>query len=272
MLAIAALVPDTALLVPGAAGRAVVLEATREAALAAAREVVAAGPDQIVVVAPGPHERTLPAPARPSLIAAGIADAGHGWPPAEAAAPTTSPQPTTSLPPATPAAPTTSLPPGVAASTVLLLLAAAGWAGPVTVLEVGAGESGAQVLRERGAALAAGAARLALVASGSLSARNGPSAPLPADERAAELDASILADLGAADPAARDRLGSVPADLAGDLAVTAWAPLQVVLGAAGTAEGLAGGVRHTSAPFGVTYAVAVWRPSGPAVASAAGRP
>ena len=80
MLVRAALVPDTALLVPGAAGSADVLAVLRAAALAAVAEVVASGARTIVVVAPGPASRELGGTVRPSLGAAGIPDDLLGWP------------------------------------------------------------------------------------------------------------------------------------------------------------------------------------------------
>lgn len=262
VLAIAALVPETALLVPGAAGRAVVLEDVRAAAVDAGCEVVRAVPDRMVVVAPGPRDRVLDWPVRPSLAAAGVDDTGLGW-----------------TMPETPLAPGGAVP-GVGASVVLLLLARAGWAGPVTVVEVapspgppagtrGGNDTRAEALRALGADLVAGSARVALLVAGSLSARHGPRAPHADDERAAPFDAATLADLALADPPARQRLGAVAGSRAAELEVTAWAPLQVLLGAAADGPSPEARVRHASAPFGVTYAVAVWRGSAPAVLVAA---
>src|SRR5690554_2389637 len=75
VLIAAALVPDTALLVPGASGRSELLAAERSAALEAVRRVVAAGPGRLVVVAApaprGPGLRTT-GPVRPTLAAAGL--------------------------------------------------------------------------------------------------------------------------------------------------------------------------------------------------------
>jgi hypothetical protein len=242
VLAIAVVVPETALLVPGAAGRAIVLDDVRAAALDAVREVVRAAPDRVVVVAPGPVDRVLDPPGRPSLAAAGVADAALGW---------------------QPAGPQSDGPgPGVGASVALLLLAHSGWQGPVTVVEVApGGRDGTRVggLRALGVELAAEPGRLALLVAGSLSARHGPAAPLADDERAAPLDAAICDDLAAGDPPALWRLGAIPGSLAADLAVTAWAPLQVLLGAAAGAGPLESAVRRRAAPFGVPYLVALWR-------------
>lgn len=242
MLAIAAVVPETALLVPGAAGRAVVLDEVRAAAVEVVGEVVRAAPDRVVVVAPGPVDRVLAPPGRPSLAATGVDDAALGWQSAGE-------QPG-------------GAEPGVGASVALLLLAQGGWTGAVTVVEVApGGRDGTRVggLRAAGVELAAEPGRLALLVAGSLSARHGPAAPLADDERAAPLDIAILDDLAAGDPPALWRLGAIPGSLAADLAVTAWAPLQVLLGAAADAGPLQCTVRHRSAPFGVPYVVALWR-------------
>ena len=80
MLVAAALVPDTALLVPGTAGDADVLVGLRTAAVEAVAEVVAAEVGTIVVVAPGPVPRELAGTVRPSLGAAGVPDELLWWP------------------------------------------------------------------------------------------------------------------------------------------------------------------------------------------------
>jgi hypothetical protein len=98
-----------------------------------------------------------------------------------------------------------------------------------------------------------------VLVAGSLSARNGPGAPHPQDDRAGPFDAAMVADLALGDAPARGRLAAIPAELAAELAVTAWAPLQVLLGAAGDVASFGADVRYASAPFGVTYAVATWR-------------
>ncbi|RYV52454.1 hypothetical protein [Pengzhenrongella frigida] len=245
MLAIAALVPDTALLVPGAAGRASVLPEVRRAAVDAAGELVRARPDRVVVVSPGPADRRLAAPLRPSLAAAGIDDATLGW----------------SIPDAGAGAGEIVVP-AIGAGVALLLLAHAGWTGPVTVAEVASSSTDptrAAALRALGAELVAGPDRTALLVAGSLGARHGPHAPAAEDDRAAPFDTATLADLALGDPLARQRLAQIPAELAAELLVSGWAPLQVLVGAAGDAAPYAAEVRHASAPLGVTYAVAVWR-------------
>lgn len=281
MLVNATLVPDTALLVPGAAGAAEVLADTRAAAVDAVRAVLADGPVHVVVVAPGPVDRTRRGPFVPSLAAAGIDDAALGWV----------------------GSPRSSRPEGAcrvdapAAATALLLLAHAGWTGPVTLVEVApvpvpvpvlgdaAGSAprravGADVAAEGtapgadrdsdragtlaavGREVAAGPDRVALLVAGSLSARRGPGAPLAEDHRSAVLDDALLAGLADAGPDARARLAALDPGLVAELAVTGWAPWVVALGAVGAlppGTTVRPTVHHLAAPFGVTYPVVSWR-------------
>ncbi|MFB8229275.1 hypothetical protein [Cellulosimicrobium sp. NPDC055967] len=147
----AVVLPGTPLLVPGAAGAAAVLGATRTAALAALGRLVdgvpslrgdRSAPAPVVVVAPG-TARTR-GPARASLAAAGVADTwlDTAWAVATRAG--------------GPGAPVA----GTAASVGLLALAGAGWAGPVDVVELGDDEAAAQAL---GADLARQGARVVVV-------------------------------------------------------------------------------------------------------------
>jgi hypothetical protein len=262
VLAIAALVPDTALLVPGAAGRAVLLEDVRSASVAAVRQLVLAAPDRVVVVAPGPIDRVLRGPVRATLAPAGIDDTELGW-----AVP--------GVAPGTGAAADVDggvVTAALAASVALLLLGHCGWTGQATVVEVAAPRQDprtgtarsadgdrAKALRTLGAELAAGPDRVALVVAGSLSARNGPYAPYPEDVRAGPLDAGVLADLACADREARQRLGAIPGALAAELVLTVWAPVQVLVGAAADVPTLEGAGWHLGAPFGVLYPVLTWR-------------
>ena len=259
----AVLVPDTALLVPGAAGATDVLADVRAAALGAARDLVDAAPARVVVVAPGPVERTRTGPFVPSLTAAGLEDARLGWAPRR-------------VPPDG----TATRVHAPAASVALLLLGAAGWTGPVTLAEVTAGAPGrlpgtpstaptttpttasagrAAALATLGRDLTAGPERVAVLAAGSLSARRGPDAPLAEDPRAAAVDDAVVADLADAGPPAQARLAAVPPELAVELAITAWAPWQVVLGAVAPDAAVRAAVRHVSAPLGAGYVVATWQ-------------
>ena len=241
MLAAAALVPETALLVPGAAGTADVIPDVRAAALDAVSALTAAGPDRVVVVAssaaPGDVVRT--GPLRPTLSAAGIDDDGLGWP-VERAGDRQGDD---------------GRPVGhVGASVALFLLRAVGWSGEVQLLTTGSRVTAE--LQAVGRRLAGGPERIALLLSGSLSARRGPDGPLPDDARAAPLDDAVMGDLCDLGPAARERLAAVPPELAAALAVSAWAPWQVLLGA--SAGNLCGQVHWRGAPFGATYAVLSW--------------
>lgn len=245
MLVAAALVPHSALLVPGAAGATQVLDVERAAAVAAVADLLVAGPEVVVVVAAGPGEH-LTGRLQPSLAAAGIDDTWLGWP----ARPTAG-------------AGGVRIVRDVGASVALHLLGAAGWAGPVEVLTVPP-EDGPG-LRALGGDVAAGRRTGLLLAAG-LSARRGPGSPIPPDERAAAVDDAVLADLVDLGAAAAGRLAAVPPDLA----VSAWAPWQVLLGAVGPVgpDGpdeprggpapLRGDLRLVGAPFGATYAVLVW--------------
>jgi hypothetical protein len=256
MLVAAALVPQTALVVPGAAGRADVLADLRARALDAVATMLAAEPRLVVVVAPGVRDRELVGPVGASLASAGIPDARLGW-----------------SCPALDGAPAA----GVAASVGLLLLARAGWAGPVRVVEIGPSAGGsaagpapdarAAQLRSVGARLVDTGPRsvgepsgtVGLLVVGSLSARHGPDAPLADDERAPAYDAAVLADLADGGPAARARLATLDPDLAGQLAVTGWGPWQVLLGAVGDHD-VEAAVLATAAPFGAQHVVATWVP------------
>ncbi len=140
----------------------------------------------------------------------------------------------------------------------LALLAELGWAGPVEVVLVAGSDAAA--LRELGRDLAAEDVALLLV--GGLSARRGPEAPLAEDPRAAEVDSRVAQDLERlgrpGDGGAAERLAALDPGLARELAISAWAPWQVLLGAiAGDGPVLRAEAR-VSVPAGATYAVVGW--------------
>ena len=258
MLAAAVLVPDTALLVPGAAGAARVLADERDAAVAAVTALVGAV-DRVVVVAPGPgpvaarREGDGPAWARgdvavgawlPSLTAAAIDDAVLGW-----AATATTP------PAGSPDGAGVTTVTDVPAAVGLHLLARAGQRRPVGLLRAGGTDAGA--LTAAGARAVAGDDAVGLLLVGSLSARHGLAGPLPHDERAPGVDDEVVADLLALTPAARDRLRAMPADLATTLAISAWRPWLVLLGAL-PGDGWHGTAHTVSDPDGARYAVLSW--------------
>ena len=238
MLVVAALVPDTALLVPGTAGDADVLVGLRTAAVEAVTEVVDADVATIVVVAPGPVPRELAGTVRPSLGAAGVPDESLWWPPE-----------------------TVELPghgqdaPAVPSAVGLHLLARARRHTGLRVVEV-SGRQSAEALADLGRALV-GDGPTGLVVVGSGSGRHGPDAPLADDERAPGHDARVLADLADAGPEARARLAADDADLAAELAVRGWAPWQVLLGAAGERP-VRSRVLAESTELGAHHAVLVW--------------
>ena len=263
MLVTAALVPETLLLLPGTAGAATVLEAERAAALEAVRLLLAGGPDRVVVVTCPPRSTSdvvLRHPLTPTATAAGVPDERWTRPGTDAA----------------PAAPATggtgaggsTVVPDPGASVGLALLADQGWTGPTDVLLLADGPRDAAGLRALGAAEVADGAT-ALLLLGALSARRGPDAPLPDDPRAADLDARLERDLVALDAAAVGRLADLEAGLAVELAVSAWAPWQVLLGAAGTAGAgphphdalLRGTLLHSAVPLGTTYVMVHWAPA-----------
>ncbi len=250
MLVNATLVPDTALLVPGASGATDVLPDVRAAAVDAARALVADDPARVVVVAPGTADRMRPGPLAPSLAAVGVDDAALGWqgPP---------------VPPET----TPSLVDVPGAVTALLLLGHVGWTGPVTFIEVTPptdeewtlATGRAAELAALGYGVTSGPDRVGMLVAGSLSARRGPDAPLAEDPRAVPVDGGMLADLRDGGLEARTRLGVMAPDLARDLAVTLWAPWQVALGGFPRRATVDATVHHVAAPFGVHYVVASWR-------------
>lgn len=204
--------PDTALLVPGAAGRADPAVALREAAVAAVREASGATDGPVLVVAPARRARTLTHPVATGLGAAGLA-APSG--PERSAAPDVRDVPDR------PAARA-----DVPASVALVLLRAAGVAAPVDVLEVPRAAAEVPVLPP-GAAL--------LVVVGSPSARHGVDAPLAEDPRAAEVDAALLAGLAGGPAALASALAALGPRDAAELAVSGWAPWSAALAALGDA-------------------------------------
>lgn len=193
----AVVLPGTALLVPGAAGAASVLEPVREAALAALADLVAdlpadGGESAVVVVAPGTARAR--GAARASLAAAGIADR---WiDPAWAAATRPLDRPVA----------------GTAASVALLALAGAGWSGDVDVVELGGPGTGTETYTDTGtetatateASAALGAAR----AVGAELAREGARLVVVHDPRStlpeAALDGFVAAAGAEAAPVATD--------------------------------------------------------------------
>ncbi len=251
-------VPDTALLVPGAAGRAVVLSELREQAVAALAEAVGNRPGRVVVIAPGSADRYLAAPVTTGLGAAGIPErvvgggTGSGARPGAPAPGGGRPRPSRA---------------DVAASAALVLLGLAGSAPDVVdgvdVLEVGRRSTDGAALRRHGVELAEPAPATVVVV-GSLSARHGPDAPLPDDPRAAAVDARLLAALQTGERELTAVLDDLGAGVATELAVSGWGPWQVASGlvaawsAARAGATSCGRLHGHGTPFGAQHAVASW--------------
>ncbi|MEN0127839.1 MAG: hypothetical protein AAGC49_00255 [Brevundimonas sp.] len=238
MLVAAALVPDTALLVPGAGGSRDIASALRAGSLA----VVAAalvGARTLVVVAPGPVTRELSGTVVGSLGAAGIPDGALAWPvPVVVAGSGVTHGPTQR--------------PGIAAAVGLHLAAQAGWGGLTRVVEVA---PDGDLLALGSELVADGPTALLVVGSGS--ARHGPDAPLADDERAPAYDEALLADLVGAGPAARARLAERGSDEAAALAVGGLGPWKVLVGAAGDGE-LSARAEHVEVLAGAQHAALLW--------------
>lgn len=248
MLVAAALIPDTALLVPGVGGAADPGAALRAVALTALRDVTR-HEGRVVVVAPGRSDRRLGPRARASFGAAGVPDELVGWPsPAQVL---DWPAPDVTGPVA-----------GIAASAALVLLTQHRVAA-ADVVEVGvavAGPGRGAELRTLGRGLAAERPTMFVVV-GSASGRHGPDAPLADDPRAPAYDDEVVTDLADAGRAARARLASCSQVLADELAVTGWGPWQVLLGAVGEDE-VAARLLHREVLAGATHAVLTWVAAG----------
>lgn len=250
VLAAAALVPDTVLLLPGAAGRGpddAALTSLRSAAAVAVHRAVT-GAARVVVVAPGRVDRAVTGRVRAGAAAVGVPDHLLRAPVPDvvlAAAP--------GGPPAVPGAPGTGAVVGVR-----LALDAGVPTGSLHVVEVAPGPVG--TLRVLGASMS-GAGPTALVVVGSGSARHGDDAPLPHDARADATDRALLTALRAGGGAARDALAGLDAAAAAELAVTGWSPWQVLVGALDAAD-LTGrpvpDVVHAGVWCGAAHAAVAW--------------
>lgn len=249
MLVAAVLVPDTLLLLPGVAGRGPddpALVALRSAAAAAVARVTASGA-RVVVVAPGRVDRSVAGAVPFGAAAAGVPD--HLL---HAAVPVPH------LGPAPGGPPGVAGPAGAGAVVGARLALDAGVpAARLHVVEVTAGPSGP--LRAVGVATTEGAPTV-LVVVGSGSARHSADAPLPHDERAAAFDGALQAAFAAGGATARDALADVDARHARELAVTGWAPWQVLVGALDAAPSGPGEpcLEHAVVWRGAAHAVVTW--------------
>lgn len=229
--------PDTALLVPGAAGRADPASGLRDAAVAALADL--ADPEgtggRLLVVAPARRDRFLPHPVSPGLGAAGLDLPGTARG-ADGAVLADTP-----------------------ASVALVLLRAAGVTAPVDVLEIDRAAADAPAAD----ALAAPDVLRALVVVGSLSARHGPDAPLADDPRAPAVDDALLTALAGGPAALARALDDLGADEARDLAVSGWAPWRAALALLPAHAGPEPATPHAEVVAGAQHVVAAWRPADP---------
>lgn len=251
--------PDTALLVPGAAGRADPAAGLRDAAVAAlaglAGDLGAGGDDgdpgvgRVLVVAPARRGRFLPHPVAPGLGAAGL-DLPDLAPPALDGAPRAD----------------------VPASVALVLLRAAGVAAPVDVVEIDRAADHVVAAHD------SSAAPRAVVVVGSLSARHGPDAPLADDPRAPAVDDALLAALAEGPAALARALDDLGADGARDLAVSGRAPWRATLALLPAGALAQAATVHPEVVAGAQHVVAAWRladpvtPAGPTVRAPQHRP
>lgn len=264
MLVAAVLVPDTVLLLPGVAGRGpdpAWLADLRSAAVRAVRDAVRSA-GRVVVVAPGRASRTVVGTVAVGAAAAGVPDhlLRDPVPSVRLAAPPTAPTP----------GPAAGGAAGTGTSVGLHLVLAAGPSRTDVVAgapdeevpglhAVEVAPAPAATLRAQGARLCADVPT-ALVVVGSGSARHGADAPLPGDERAAALDADLLAALRSGSGPGRDALADLDAARCAELAVTGWGPWQVLVGALDVATGPVADPRVMVAGVhgGAAHAVVAW--------------
>lgn len=272
MFVAAALVPDTALVVPGASGARDAAAQLRAAARDAVRDALT-DVDRVVVVAPADAVRSttsarpagrLPAGtgggaswligvAHTTLAAVGVPDAmlAEVLPTVRLVGPDDAPG-------GSGVDPHAAVVPGVATSVALHLLAPV-WPGPVHALEVtrGAPEPDPAALRALGADVVAGAGRVALVVVGSGSGRHGPDAPLADDPAALDVDAMLTSALAAPTARSLDEVAALDAGTASTLAVSGRPCWQVLVGAVGDVPLRA----EVAAPvlLGAQHVVGTWR-------------
>ncbi|QZN84493.1 hypothetical protein [Cellulomonas sp. C5510] len=248
--------PDTALLVPGAAGREDPGAALREEALALLGAAVPELPPDVpadpatgvpvgraagvpagraasapvLVVAPGHVHRTLRHPVATGLGAAGLPAGRPDAPPG-------------------PDARRADVP----ASVALTLLRAAGVTAAVDVVELPRDPDGdAPDVPDVPVGV------VLLVVVGSPSARHGDAAPLAEDPRAADADAALLAGLAGGPAALAEALDALGPRAARELAVSAWPTWRVAAAAAEGPVRVSGPRAEVVA--GAWHVVAAWRP------------
>lgn len=238
----AVIVPETALLVPGAVGRGDVLSAVRAAALEAVADLVASRPRRMLLVSPAPASRVVDAAQLcAALTATGISERHLGWPPGcrLAGCPDHDDAPVTAHLAAT------------ATAVGLRLLAASGWTGPTTACETAPGGSGTSDALEVDD-------DTAVLVLGSLSARRDEDAPRAPDPRARGVDADLAAALGSPSPAAIARLAQIDLDLARELDIGGAGPWRLLAQLA-SGRDVTGRLEAADDSLGVDHRVWTWR-------------
>ena len=141
-----------------------------------------------------------------------------------------------------------------------LIVAAAGWTGPIEEIVVPF-DARAEEVAQAGADVAAGG-RALLVCAADLSAKRTEKAPGHLDERAAGVDAVALAALSAGDAGA---LVALDADLCAQVWLTGRAALQVLTTL--VPEPANPAVLWSEDPYGVLYVLARWHGEQPGLAT-----
>ncbi|RLP94367.1 hypothetical protein EAD89_04225 [Micromonospora sp. BL4] len=236
-LVAAAVCPHPPLLVPEVAGAAAPeLDDLRAACDTAVRGLLAADPATVVLLGAGPVTGTIPSPATGSLQPWGV-DLDV---------------------PLTPGQPDRGAVLPLSLTIGAWLLARHGVRPPVTAVQVAA-DAGPAELAALADEVNAMAARVALLVLGDGSACRGEKSPGYDDPRARPYDQRVATALAEAD---LDGLLDLDPVVSAELKAAGRAPWQVLAGAARSAGGgWRGELLHDSAPFGVAYFVASWRPA-----------
>jgi hypothetical protein len=241
-LVAAAVCPHPPLIVPEvASGAAAETDGLRSACDAAVAHLLDAAADEIVVVGAGDRTQVLTAPRRATFEQWG-APTGYSLGAADGSEPPDLPS---------------DLPLGLLIGGWLLSRQDPG--APITLTTVAADASAARCAAW-GAELGARAPRVTMLVMGDGSACQGLKSPGYDDPRAVPYDRGVARALADADP---DALLGLDPQLSLQLKVAGRAPWQVLAGAARAAGAVwRGALTHEAAPYGVTYLVATWAPSG----------
>lgn len=229
------LLPDTALLVPGAAGQVDPLAGARAAAESVLRSVPRGA--RTLVIAPGREPRVLSGPFGDGLAAAGLASGAGRTGRGRA--------------------------PGVGAAAALALLVRTGHDPDrtATVLEVAPSSPALGAPEAPSAPFDTPAEPDLVVVVGSLSARHGPDAPLPDDPAAIAADVALLTALAAGPRALAEVFGDLDLPECDRLAITGGRPWRAVLSLLagdGPLPEAGSALLWSGTPGGAQHAVARW--------------